>query len=506
MIKYSDFLKKNIDISVLGFNVKGEFYPYYCTPENSKILGFSGVDGIHYCTVRNFGETIFAVSPMNFGACVHPIAQNFEDLLRLLLKAGDMAILEQCYAWDREQFEASCSDLSLTSEHNKALNALKTEYKLSPITDPYGYIKKLQAGFDYSAIPYTDDYYDVDMNPAAPPRENKWEVRFEGGYWASKNKSHPGEETSLDRSFVWGGKVWHVPAIYTCSKGFVVDFCIETDPEIVSAYYGKWMPICEYCEMISSDLQEQIEKENPLDCNFTPTLIINGNEVKASQGSSLNFLPAGTVPNGAESPIEALQAAEHYKLDTAKAWSFHRWSFPRTNAKKIRIKDLNLKLELSPETIKGICFSSPKEGDSINFVHPVSGTKHILRITGYQQSKFPPNAFAENFEYPTHHTLMTYTLDPDIPDTKFTIRDKQNNDAPKNKPAKQYEPTSNYDACIGVIGGADGPTAVFAKITELHTAISALHFEPQKDVEWQITFREKTIPDIKIHLISREEE
>ena len=29
---------------------------------------------------------------------------------------------------------------------------------------PWAYIKKLQASFDYSKIKYTEDYYDVDMN------------------------------------------------------------------------------------------------------------------------------------------------------------------------------------------------------------------------------------------------------------------------------------------------------------------------------------------------------
>lgn len=43
---------------------------------------------------------VFVVNPMDFGDCVHPIARNFEDLLRLLLSCADMAALEQCYAWD----------------------------------------------------------------------------------------------------------------------------------------------------------------------------------------------------------------------------------------------------------------------------------------------------------------------------------------------------------------------------------------------------------------------
>ena len=36
--------------------------------------------------------------------------------------------------------------------------------KLTPMEQPWAYIKKLQASFDYSKIKYTEDYYDVDMN------------------------------------------------------------------------------------------------------------------------------------------------------------------------------------------------------------------------------------------------------------------------------------------------------------------------------------------------------
>lgn len=69
---------------------------YFCTPKGAAIIGWAGVDGIHYCFVDGFGETVFAVSPMNVGDYVHPVARNFEDLLRLLLSCVDMAALEQC--------------------------------------------------------------------------------------------------------------------------------------------------------------------------------------------------------------------------------------------------------------------------------------------------------------------------------------------------------------------------------------------------------------------------
>ena len=99
------FKKTKIDLSLLGFDMNGDFELYYCTPKKAQIIASSGIDGIHYCTIPQFGEIIFAVSPMNFGDCVHPISRSFEDLLRLLLHCGDIAALEQCYAWNEEQYK-----------------------------------------------------------------------------------------------------------------------------------------------------------------------------------------------------------------------------------------------------------------------------------------------------------------------------------------------------------------------------------------------------------------
>ena len=61
-----------------------------------------------------------------------------------------------------------------------------------------------------------------------------------------------------------------------------------------------------------------------------------------------------------------------------------------------------------------------------------------------------------------------------------------------------------FTGCIGVIGGADGPTVIFTdreKGSKLHAACSALHFEPREDAEWCLEFREKLRDDISVELI-----
>ena len=130
MNTFERFQKLNIDHGCIGIQQLKHYEHYYCTPKDAKIIGSASVDGIHYCTIPEFGNMIFSVSPMNFGDCVHPIARNFKDLLRLLLSCVDMAALEQCYAWDEEQFNAFLIDYPATEEQQSVLDAIREEFGL----------------------------------------------------------------------------------------------------------------------------------------------------------------------------------------------------------------------------------------------------------------------------------------------------------------------------------------------------------------------------------------
>lgn len=509
MLTYADFKKRNIDLSSVGLSQSDSEITYYCTPKGAKIIGWAGVDGIHYCTIRGFGDLIFAVSPMNFGDCVHPIARSFEDLLRLLLSCVDMAALEQCYAWDEEQYKAFLIDCPATVEQQAALDSIQKEFGLEPIADAFGYVKELQAEFDLSEIPYTDDYYDPDMNAAATERPTEWQVFYDGGYWTKNGKGRPGEEITLNSRFAWGDEIWHVPAVYSCSKGLVVEFCVEIDPIKLKAFLDKWVPMLKENDRPSRELQEQIENENPLAIDCTPHLWLNGEVMRAKTGNSFSWIPESCRVEGMENPIETKGLIEHYGLDETKAWSFHRWSCPWPTTKKPKIKSLKLRLERRLTNIEGIRFANPSVGDVVSFTHPITGAEHKLTVLEYEQQELTSKAFAnEEYEYPTHHTAMTYTLEPDLPNRNFQVRDVLNNDEPKRRPRNGYEPKATYDACsIGIIGGADGPTAIILsqgekKTVAQHVALSALHFEPTNNVEWKIVFREKLMEDLEVDLIS----
>lgn len=507
---YDKIKKSNINLSSFGFEWFNDENPYYCTPKDADVLGVAGVDGIHYCTVPQFGEMIFAVSPMNFGDCVHPIARSFEDLLRLLLSGADLAALEQCYAWDGEQFKAFLSDNPLTDEQQTVLERIRGEYKLDPMKNAFEYIKKLQAEFDYSEIPYTEDYYDIDMNPAAPEYDEPWEVYFDGDSFGKRKFSdRPGKEISLDARFTWNDEKWYVPAVYVFPKGIVVDFCVEIAPEREKAFIQKWEPLMLREELLTREMHRQIDNENPLNIEFRPQLNINGKLLKTKFGTAISWIPLNCLPEDEKNDNRAKRVIKHYGLDETRVWSFHRRAFLWATAKKPIIKSASLKLKRDSVQIDGIHFTNPSVGDVITFVHPKYGTRHKLTVLEYERQELSAQHISDaEYEFPTHHTAMTYKLEPNIPNKNFQIRDCIDNDEPKRKSEKASATQSNDEACaIGIIGGADGPTVMIlacannTSSSEVHTTFSALHFELQENIEWKLVFNEKPMEDIEVDLL-----
>ena len=500
------FNKLKIDLSPLGFMQNGDFEFYYCTPKNAKIIAAMGVDGIHFCIIPQFGEMIFAVSPMNFGDCVHPIARNFEDLLRLLLDCVDVSVLEQCYAWDKEQYKAFLTDYPVTEKQQAVLDEIKNKCSLEAMNDSFEYIKKLQAEFDLSQITYTEDYYDSEMNTAAPDIPAEWAVYYDRGYWKKNTNGRAGEEISVNKHFVCGDEIWYIPAVYSCSKGLVIDFCIEIDPEKVKSFIDKWYFTIENNERLTREIREQMEAENPMESDFMFNLQVNGKTMVSEYGSSVSWIPESCLSEGIKSESESKELINHYGLDETRAWIFRRCSCPWVTKRKPVIKSVKLKSERTPTAIQGIHFKNPSVGDEIKFTHPIHNTEHKLTVISYKKQEFPINGFQnKEYEFPTHHTAMEYTLEPDLSDSNFKVCDCVENESPKRKEQNNFEPQATYDACVvAVIGGADGPTAVFtssASNKEQHTALSALRFEPADDIDWKIVFREKLTEDIEVDLL-----
>ena len=502
------FLKTGIDLAPFGIERREENIPYFCTPKGADVIGWTGGDGIHYCFVRGFGGMVFAVSPMNGGSdCVHPVAENFADFLRLLIACGGESAIEQAWQWSREQFDAFLQEYP-PSDQAKAVSAQITEkLGLQPMDDPWGYIMQVQQAFDYTRIPYSEDYYDEDMNPDAKPQPPEWKVYFDGNFWGYSGQDRAGQEITVGKSFQWAGREWLIPAVYLCGKGLVVDFCMRVPADEIRAFLEKWEidPETEQEREFSQQEQMQIDLDNPLCFDIRPVVLVNGRELKASHGSGLCYNPV--FPQGIGD--ESKWVAEHYALDPTAGWTVSRWCFAWATSKKPAIRELSVTMWQQPRNIPGPHFTADKPGDTFTFVCPSTGERHTLTVQEIQSDEISSERdFMPGFEFPSHYRMMTYTITPKLPDGAVHVFDCAESDQPRQiqsvSPEYPYQPQASIGCAIGIIGGADGPTAIMVGVPEgakVQTACSSLHFEPTEKVEWRLTFREEPCGEMTIKLI-----
>jgi len=497
MDTYERFKKSNINLSIMGLERRDTYSTYFCTPKGAEIIGCAGVDGIHYCFIHEHGEMVFVVSPMNMpGDYVHPVAKNFADFLRLILACVDLAAVEQAHGWDEEHFYAFIKDNPPTLEQADVIHKIKIQMALEPMDNPYVYIKEIQSTFYYDSISYNEEYYEF------LPQERKapeWKVYYQG-FFGCTGQNQEGKEIPIKKQFEWESETWHIPSFYVCSEGLVVDFCIEVDTAALKAFIDKWKTIRDREDCLSHEEIRQIESENPLVTDFSAQLTLNNKILRNEHGIGTSWIPLSCIPEGTENQPEANWVIEHYGLDRTKGWIIQRLSFPWATNHKPNIRSLSLHLEQRPAPILGMCFETPPVGESLTFTHPITGRLHTLTVQDFEKQELDDEHFHDvNMKYPTYFTAMTYTLNPDLSRQCFMIQDCAQSDQPQRK--KQEASTAT---AIGIIGGADGPTAIFAtgeNVARPHVVFSSLHFEPIEQVKWQMIFLEKLRQDIEVDLI-----
>lgn len=494
---YEKFLRLGIDLAPLGIERRADNTPYDCTPKGADILGWAGVDGIHFCRVRGFGARIFAVSPMNSAPDhIHLIAEDFEHLLRLLLACGDAAALEQAWQWDAAQFAAFLEEYPPDAAQKDVLDAIRTGTGLTPLPEPWAYLDGLNRSFDYRRLRYSEDF--APFEPAAPAPA-PWRVCFEGGF--STQRGRAGAELPLGARFSWAGRQWLVPAAYLCAKGLVLDLCMRVEAEAMRAFAEKWGLCAENDDAarFSPEERAQIELENPLCINVRPRLTANGKPLSACRGYAGVYWPEGGACDAEEAAVAA-----HYGLDAEAAWLVMRHCFPWNGRRPSALRTLTLELRAEPAAVPGPRFTVRAPGETAALTLP-DGSACTLRVVSLEPQTLPMSApKAARWFYPRYFTCMTYTLSPE-PAGRFTLTDCAEADQPLEIKPSEEAPAA---ACIGIIGGADGPTAIVfgGKGAEgCRAACSAPHFEPVEGaITWRVTVYEERFPAITCSLFKRE--
>lgn len=503
---YRNFTKKNIDLTLLGVEKRAGDETYFCTPKGATIIGWAGVDGIHYCLICGFGEVVFAVSPMNVAPnYVHPLARTFSDFLRLLLACGSCDALEQAWQWDESQFQAFLAKNPPTQEQTEVLEQLAQQTGLAPMEHPWQYLQEVQSGFAYDKIKFTEDYYDLDMNPDAPQPPSKWEVTFDGGFWSSR-RERPGKELPIHKEFDWAGHHWIIPSIYLCSKGIVVDFCMRAEPAAIRDFMKKWdlTPENEAGQNFTQEQQMQLDLDNPMRVEFHSFLHLNGKELPSTHGYGTSYNPC----LGPEYVVEdeAKRAVEHYGLDLNYAWVILRSSYPWATKRKPEIRQLSVTMLPDAVSVPGPHFRISTPGDTFHFSY--DDQEYILTLQEYEAQEMDWSRMPDTgLEHPSHYVAMSYTITPEPPDGVMDIADCDEGDRPRLAPPALGQPSAaSCSMVVGIIGGADGPVVIACgknKQGKLHAVCSSLHFEPIEQVDWRIVFHEQRGFAAEIDLFSR---
>lgn len=475
---YRRFLRQNLDLSAVGLARREDNSPYFCTPKGASVIGWAGVDGIHFCFVRGFGLTVFAVSPMSGGAdCVHPLARNFEDFLRLLLACGDTAALEQAHAWDAAQFSAFLRDCPPTPEGRQALAALARAMDLTPMEQPFDYLRAVQGEIDLSRLRFSDAYHEA--AGTAPVEPEAWKVYFTGGFFGPGGRERAGTEVPLHRQFDWAGRRWTVPAVYLCARGIVADICLRADPEPLRAFLKTWEK--DLPETFSPELQMKIDAENPLSFDFRPQLTADGRKLAFSHSCGVCYNPF--LP---EQDPAAARIAAHYGLDPDCGWMICRASFPWPGKRPRAVTELRLTMTQEPLRLPGPHFTVRRAGETVPFSLP-GGQTCVLTVRALTPQTLPAASLGADRFYPTRFTVLEYTLSPE-PAEPVTVRDCTRSDPPRLVRTEDGQEAPG----VAIIGGADGPIAYVMETPPRageRAACSALHFEAPEEIEWRLEFR-----------------
>lgn len=488
---YTEFKRMHIDLGALGAEGGRNAVRYTCTPRGAKIFGWAGVDGIHFCTIKGFGETIFSVSPMNPGQdCVQPLARDMGDFLRLLLACGDTAALEQAWMWTEAQFEEYLREYPPTEDQRAVMQEIAEKCGLTPMERPWRYLKEVREETDCTGLRFEKEYEEL-LHPAVEtPQE--WAVCYECGFGGKRPRRRPGREVALGITFTWGGEEWLAPAMYCCGEGLVLDLLKKVPAEVLNRFAEKWG--LDENGALQRELtpaeQEQMENENPLEERFRAEVTVNGRRLQQSTGHGVCWVPG--LPESARWDGEAEQVVAHYGLERNCGWAIWRVCCP-WNGRVLKPETVELTMTAEKEAVDGGTFTA-EPGKTVPLTDPRTGLTHTLRVLSLtpetmDRSLLPP----VGMEFPTEYVEMQYTLEPPLPVGDFVLVDAAPGDEARACKVENGL-TAQESVCIGIIGGADGPTAVFVSGKgdeageDVRAVYSSLHYKPVETVTWQARF------------------
>ncbi|MDD3172851.1 MAG: hypothetical protein PHF63_04195 [Herbinix sp.] len=332
-------------------------------------------------------------------------------------------------------------------------------------------------------------------------------VYYSGNFWGGHKYEQPGKEIPVNKEFVWGGLKWHIPAIYACSKGLVIDFCLEIPKERIETYLKRWNQDMRLSGLSDEEL-ELMEKENPFSIDIEAVAKINGKELEPPSMYVVGWHPCEAEREMIEDVQEELM--EYYDCDRNQGWKFIRACFSWKTTRKPKMKTLFLTLKKHPVAYSGVHFTTEPHCDRQEILckHPVSKQEYKIKIYECETATLSEKLlrFNEDMQYPNYFIKLSYSISPELPQEEFRIQDCARSDKPKCIGTISLAPNEISSVGVAVIGSADGPSAIFiarkdSEENNKRLTCSSLHFTQVPRVEWRTIFYVKENENFGIEII-----
>lgn len=343
------------------------------------------------------------------------------------------------------------------------------------------------------------------LNAKYPRADSVW---LEKDFF-EKGKGAPCRKIVINKSFSWGNNSCFIPAVYYCREGIVVDQFFKIPTAKFQGFLDKWQITEDNPDAFTQEQLRQIEKENPMNIEFSSFLTVDGKKLRNNHCHYGYWTPLSNELNAQNA--DSKKVLDYYKLDASFCWVLRRITYTPQKGELLAIPPRKISLTLSKTPSAKSCgtFVAEKAGETVKLLHPVSGEEFTLTVVDIKAENIDALKHMDDaLEYPTYLVDMAYAVPEGVTNESFRITDSAPSDEPRLKvdaPSSNGVDINGSVAAIGIIGGADGPTAVFVGSKKsdgnIRHALSSLRFEPTEKIVWQADFYIKEIDDISVDII-----
>ena len=331
-------------------------------------------------------------------------------------------------------------------------------------------------------------------------------VAYDSSLWVEKGAFY-GRAQRTDWHFAHQGLERRIPCIYRFRQGIVFDLLTLLEESKVRAYFEKYRHLEE--EMSEAQCREA-EAESPYREILLDKIEINGETAREISSSGLTALPF------AEEDKTAASLAGRYRKTLVGHACFlcQRFQVPypesASTAERLRrslhcgtVRSLRLTTAASHtfyEIGVSAVLSAESPRSSLPFQNPVDGRQYTVTLERDEEFSFPPAAGQEDLFV----TSAWYKIDPPLPEGQKLQFDSSIQYAARPR----MDSVPEEAGCIGIIGGADGPTTVLLAGTgedftsgagARQSCFSTLTMQKTPRAEFRIQGIQRTWPDSRAY-------